>query len=89
MWLEKEKIMEDISDDELKLRSHDSDLPLAIGFIATTQLFFLIIKLFHIIDWRWGWVLLPGMVLLFLGSVMVIAILVNRLFDKINKSNKM
>ena len=47
-----------------------------IGFVGLLTLIFITLKLLHIIDWSWWWVLAPIWVNLVLGTILVLIIVI-------------
>lgn len=58
----------------------------SIGFWGILQIVFIVLKLTHVIDWPWVWVLAPAWIGLVLSLVVLIPLFV--IWRKIKKHNR-
>ena len=64
------------------MSENSSSSSTGIGFTGLLTIVFIVLKLTHVIDWGWFWVVCPiifgfGITLIVLGIVFVIAIITN------------
>jgi len=68
------------------MKNSSSNVGGGIGFWGVLQIVFIVLKLTHLIDWPWVWVLAPA----WIGSVLSLVILIPLfvIWRKINKHNR-
>ena len=61
-----------------------------IGFVGVLTIVFVVLKLLHLIEWSWLWVLSPlwitavlvGVILLFIGLIIIIDLVIKQIMQK-------